>query len=147
MILFTGGGAIPACTAGGIPACLAAGLQGGGIPACLAGFQAHTQGWSWGGSGPGHTQGGSWGGSGQGECLLRGGVLARGGASSGGCLLQGVYRPPPVMGTAAGSMHPTGMHSCCYPCMSSVKFELKRIFSVWCKKAWVNKTSKLSSFF
>ena len=36
--------------AGGIPACLAAGLPGvgGGIPACLAGFQAHTQGGSWG---------------------------------------------------------------------------------------------------
>ena len=36
VILFTGGGGIPACIAGGIPACLAAGL-GGGIPACLAG--------------------------------------------------------------------------------------------------------------
>ena len=45
VILFTGGGGIPACIAGGIPACLAAGLRGrGGIPACLAGFQAHTQG-------------------------------------------------------------------------------------------------------
>ena len=46
VILFMGGGGIPACIAGGIPACLAAGLWCGGIPACLAGFQAHTQGWS-----------------------------------------------------------------------------------------------------
>ena len=39
VILSTGGGgAIPACIAGGIPACLATGLQGGGaIPACIAG--------------------------------------------------------------------------------------------------------------
>ena len=64
VILFMGGGGIPACITGGIPACLAAGLQGGGIPACLAvlggcpgphpggklrglargGLQAHTQG-------------------------------------------------------------------------------------------------------
>ena len=42
------GGGIPACIADGIPACLAAALQGGGISACLAGFQAHTQGGSWG---------------------------------------------------------------------------------------------------
>ena len=48
VILFTGGGGIPACIASGIPACLA-GLGGGGvggIPACLAGFRAHTQGGS-----------------------------------------------------------------------------------------------------
>ena len=45
-------------------------VGGGGIPACLAGFQAHTQGGSWGRSGWGGSPGphprGSWGGSGQG---------------------------------------------------------------------------------
>ena len=91
-------------------------VRGGLVPACLAGFQAHTQGGSWGGSGPGphprgklkgiwsrptpkgevegdlvqgHTQGGSWGGSG-----------------------PGPHPPPPMTATAAGSTHPTGMHSC-----------------------------------
>ena len=76
VILFTGGGCIPACIAGGNPACLAAGLQWGGvypsmhcrrypsmpcsrspvggvcIPACIQ-VQAHTQGGNGGGSGPG----------------------------------------------------------------------------------------------
>ena len=47
MILFTGRGGGGAA----IPACIA-----GGIPACLAGFQAHTQGGSLGGSGPGSQQ-------------------------------------------------------------------------------------------
>ena len=46
------------------------------------------------------------------------GALLRGGACSGGCLLQvgcllkgGVWRPP-MTATAAGGTHPTGMHSC-----------------------------------
>ena len=64
------GGGIPVCIAGGIPACLAADLQGA-IPACLTGFQAHTQGGSWGGLARGACSGGfcSWGG------LLKGGLL------------------------------------------------------------------------
>ena len=32
VILFTGGGAIPACIASGIPACLAGGSATGGVP-------------------------------------------------------------------------------------------------------------------
>ena len=59
VILFTGGGAIPACIAGGIPACRAAGLRGiwpGG--ACSGG-------------------------------LLPGGCLFRGVPAHGGCLLLG----------------------------------------------------------
>ena len=60
----------------------------------------------------------------------QGGAWSRGGAwSQGGCLLWGVpalggawggawsrgrrgVDPPPEMATAAGGMHPTGMHSC-----------------------------------
>ena len=107
-----GGGAIPACIAGGIPACLAAGLGRGGIPACLAGFQAHTQGGSLGGSARGglqaHSQGGSWGGSSpspQPRGKLRG-IWTRptakgeveGDLPGGGCLLQG--------GTCSGGVVP-----------------------------------------
>ena len=70
------GRVIPACISGGIPACLAAGLRGGGgIPACLAGFQAHSQGGSLGGSGPGpHPRGkmrGIWPGGGSVSSLGR----------------------------------------------------------------------------
>ena len=109
---------------------------GGGIPVCLAGLQAHTQGGSLGGFGGGvsrptpkaklrgiwsrpiakgevegdlfqaHSQGGSWGGSGPGP-HPRGKLR---GIWPGGCLLRG-WRPP-VTATAAGGMHPTGMHSC-----------------------------------
>ena len=58
VILFMGGGAIPACIAGGIPACLAAGLQGG-VPAP-------------GGSAPGvYSGGGVPGGEPPGRLLLR----------------------------------------------------------------------------
>ena len=63
---------------------------GGSIPACLAGFQAHTQGGSsgvWPGGLQAHTQGGA--------CS------------------RGVFGDPPVMATAVGGMHSTGMHSCC----------------------------------
>ena len=122
MILFTGECvcAIPACIAGGIPACLAAGLRSRGevgIPACLACFQAHTQGGSLGGSGPGPQPRGK----------LRGiwsrptpkgeveGDLAKGDvpAPGGWCLLRGRCGDPlPVTATAAGGTHPTGMHSC-----------------------------------
>ena len=54
---------------------------------------------------------------------LPGGVCFQGGACSGGCLLPGgaapslvpgvpAGNPPPRTATAAGSTHPTGMHSC-----------------------------------
>ena len=138
-----GGCAIPACIAGGIPACLAAGLQkgGGGIPACLAGFQAHSQGGSLGdlasgGTGsPGPQRRGKlrviWSrstpkgkveGDLTGGCLLWGeGVPALGGcllcwegACSGGVSAPGEVWRPPMMATAVGSMHPTGMHSCSF---------------------------------
>ena len=93
----------------------------------LGGLQAHTQGGSWGDLVQAHSQGGSWPGSGPGPhprgklrgiggCLLWGVCL--GGAWSRGCLLQGEcllwgggWRLP-VTATAAGGMHPTGMHSC-----------------------------------
>ena len=42
-----------------------------------------------------------------GGCLLQGGCVC----SRGQCLLWGVWRTPPTA-TAAGDMHPTGMHSC-----------------------------------
>ena len=54
-----------------------------------------------------------------GGCLLGGG--AKGACSRGaclgrcllwGCLLGGVCGNPPMTATTAGSMHPTGMHSC-----------------------------------
>ena len=92
----------------------------GGIPACLTGFQAHT-----------HTQGGSWGvwpvgvsrptpkgvveGSSRGglQAHTWGGVPAPGGVCcSGGLLQNGVQTPSPMMATATGGTHPTGMHSC-----------------------------------
>ena len=98
VILFTGGwGGIPACIAGGIPPCLAAALQRG-IKACLAGFQAHTQGGSWGvwlGGFSRPTPGRSPG-------PHPGGLQAH---------TQGCVADLP-MATAAGGMHPTGMHSC-----------------------------------
>ena len=75
--------------------------------------QAHTQGGSWWGSGPGpHSRGnlrGIW---------PVGGACSRWGACSGRYLLLGggVSAPggwrPPMMATAAGGKHPTGMHSC-----------------------------------
>ena len=68
--------------------------RGCGIPACLAGFQAHSQGGSLGGSGPGPQPRGK----------LRG-------IWPGGCLLGVMWRSP-LMATAAGGTHPTGMHSC-----------------------------------
>ena len=62
-----------------------------------------------------------------GVCLSQGGACCRGGACSGGCLLQGVPSPrgacsggfgglveTPRTATAAGGTHPTGMHSCLY---------------------------------
>ena len=134
------GGVIPACIAGGIPACFAAGLQMGlcGIPAYLAGFQAHTQGGSWRGSGwggggspgphprgavegdqarvgsPGpHSRGklrGIWPGGACSEVACSRGVPAPRG--EGMPAPGGVWRPPPVTATAAGGTHPTGMHSC-----------------------------------
>ena len=66
---------------------------GGGILACIAGFQAH--------AGGGELRGLAGGGGSRG--------LHPGGA---GGLLRGGWRPPPVMATAAGGTHPTGMHSC-----------------------------------
>ena len=63
-----------------------------------------------------------WGVPGPGGCLLWGGtcsqgvpglgVPGQGDACSGGYLLQGVLGGDPQIVTAAGSMHPTGMHSC-----------------------------------
>ena len=62
-----------------------------------------------------------WGVPGPGGCMLWGvpapGGAWSGGAWSGGCLLWRVPAPgmpggDPQMVTAAGSMHPTGMHSC-----------------------------------
>ena len=52
-----------------------------------------------------------------GGCLLLGGACSRGRVpppgGAGGCLLPGGSPGnPPVMATAAGSTHPTGMHSC-----------------------------------
>ena len=91
VILFTGGGGIPACIAGG-------------IPACLAGFQAHTQGGSLGGSGRGVSRP-----TPKGEVegdLARGGVsrltprgrgLLLGGAwSTGVCSWRGGVEPSPL---------------------------------------------------
>ena len=63
--------------------------------------------WSWGVSAPGGCLllGGAWS---QGV-PAPGGVPARGG---GGTWSQGVPGGDPLMATAAGGMHPTGMHSC-----------------------------------
>ena len=60
---------------------------------------------------------------GEGGCLLQGDACSGGSAPRGGCLLQqglllggglllGVCGDPPMMATAAGGTHPTGMHSC-----------------------------------
>ena len=107
---------------------------GGGIPACLEGLQAYTQGgkfrgiWPGGSPGP-HPRGklrGIWSrptpkGEVEGDlargCLLQGLPAPRGMPALGeGCLLWGlpalrvcVCRP---VATAAGGMHPTGMHFC-----------------------------------
>ena len=71
----------------------------GSIPAFLAGFQAHTQ-------------GGSLGGSGWGVCLLwGGGCLLPRDLLQGVCSQVGGWRPP-MMATATGGTHPTGMHFC-----------------------------------
>ena len=85
---------------------------GGGIPACLAGFQAHTQGGTWGvwpggvsrptpkgeveGSGLGGLQAHTWG-------------VSR--PTPRGCIPACTEEQPP-MATATGGTHPTGMHSC-----------------------------------
>ena len=82
-----GGGWYPSMHCRWYPSMPCSRSPGGGIPACLAGFQTHTQGGSWDGSGQGrgspgpqprgklwriwgglqaHIQRGSWGGSGQG---------------------------------------------------------------------------------
>ena len=98
-ILFTGGGAIPACIAGGIPACLAAGLQG--VPAPGGSVLGGLGVWS-GGSAPGGIcSGGS--GPRRGSLLL-GGLLS-GGVPGG---------DPPRAATAADGTHHTGMHSCLF---------------------------------
>ena len=54
-------------------------------------------------------------GPGLGGSLLLGGAWSWGGSGPGRCLLQGGVPggDTPRMATAAGSMHPTGMHSCC----------------------------------
>ena len=64
---------------------------------------------------------------GPGGCLLRGGSAPGGSGPAGvsgpggvsaprGCLVPGgcLVETPPRMATAAGGMHPTGMHSCRY---------------------------------
>ena len=81
-------------------------LQQGGcaIPACLV-----AAGGAWSGGfapegmcGPGV----AWSREG---CLVRGGLLRKRGAWSGG---GGAWWRPPPTATAAGGTHPTGMHSC-----------------------------------
>ena len=62
-----------------------------------------------------------------GEGLVPGGCLLQGGLVSGGCLLKGVLKPPPVTATAAGSTHPTGMHSC----SNSIQFVTCHLKSVY----------------
>ena len=59
-----------------------------------------------------------WGVSGpQGACLLLGGCLVWGvpGLGGGHLLLGDLVETPPGTATAAGGMHPTGMHSCSVP--------------------------------
>ena len=68
--------------------------------------QAHSQGGSWGESGPGPHPRGKLRGIWPGGCLLR-----EEGVCSRGCVVCGDPSPP-VMATAAGGTHPTGMHSC-----------------------------------
>ena len=129
---------VSVCPQGGVVSQHALQVSGGCIPACLAGFQTHTQGGAWGiwpggspdlhlgglqatprGS-PGPHPGGS-----PGPHLGRSPGPHLGGVSRptpGGCLqahTRGVYasmhwgRPPPrLMASAAGGVHPTGMHSC-----------------------------------
>ena len=94
-----------------------------GIQVYLAGFQAHSQGGSWGGSGWGGLQATLRGGLLLGVCAP-GGCLVLGGAWSKGVCSQGVpgsggggcVETPPGTATAVGGTHPTGMHSClnCY---------------------------------
>ena len=52
------------------------------------------------------------GGSGPGGCLLGGGLVPGGCLLRGGLVLGVPGGVPPPMATAAGSTHPTGMHSC-----------------------------------
>ena len=54
------------------------------------------------------------GGLGQGGACSGGGVWSQGGACSvgGACSMGGAWWRPPRTATAAGSTHPTGMHSC-----------------------------------
>ena len=78
-------------------------MGGGGIPPCIAGLQAHTQG-EVEGSGLGGSPGPHPGGK------LRG-LQAHTLGVSQHALRQ---TPPQQMDTAAGYMHPTGMHSCRY---------------------------------
>ena len=85
----------------------------GGIPACLAGFQAHTQGGSWGvwpGGSPGpHPRGKLRGLASRGlQAHTQGGSQAH----TRGSVSQHALRQTPLMATAAGSMYPTGMHFC-----------------------------------
>ena len=47
----------------------------------------------------------------RGECLVQGGSAPGVPGPGGSALREGVWRPP-VTATAAGSTHPTGMHSC-----------------------------------
>ena len=84
VILFTGGGAIPACIAGGIPACLAAGGSALGGAACSRGVCSR-------------------------RGLLLGGLLPVGVPAP-----RGSVEPPPQKQTAtvADGTHPTGIHSC-----------------------------------
>ena len=108
---------------GGIPACLAAGLGGvvsqHALQVSRPTPRGELRGLSMGASRPtpkGEVEGSGLGGLLPGECLLRGvptpGGSAPRGYLPGGSAPRGVWRPP-VMATAAGSTHPTGMHSCC----------------------------------
>ena len=49
-----------------------------------------------------------------GMCLSTGGCLLPGGMVPGGCMVPGgsLVETHPPTATAAGGMHPTGMHSC-----------------------------------
>ena len=66
-----------------------------------------------------------------GGALSRGGAGPRGGAwSQGECLVWEGVETPPVMATAAGGTHPTGMHSCLHFSFENRNFLFPRMSQV-----------------